>query len=239
MVYDKCFKFVSLHFRWVSNVCFPDFIIVQNYHTDSVHRYPHPPHFKMFIAQNSVEREHSFSKSFLSLVIFLQRKTVHIREVLSIKKIQGPFGNLQHAESSSASVPHQNHGTKKNDFFFSSSQKRTELVPCQMHKRESNLLYTVQSHFTSQVLVLEVPKTTPRFDDSLGGHTGLSTQSPSWLWLITMKAYKTKSKRGQACQAKFRGKQRQAPKSPLPVESYGAHNFPSKSCDNMLNCCPL
>lgn len=145
IVYDKCFKFVSLHFRWVSNVCFPDFIIVQNYHTDSVHRYPHPPHFKMFIAQNSVEREHSFSKSFLSLVIFLQRKTVHILEVLSIKKIQGKFGNLQHSESFSASVPHQNHGTKKNDFFSVLPRKEQS----QYHARctgESLIYYILYSH---------------------------------------------------------------------------------------------
>lgn len=85
------------------------------------------------------------SASIFSLVIFLQRKTVHILEVLSMEKIQGQFGNLLHAESFSASVPHQNHGTQKNDFFSVLPRKEQS----QYHARrtgESLIYYILYSH---------------------------------------------------------------------------------------------
>ena len=56
-----------------------------HYYTSSVNMYPNPPCFKMLIAQNSVGWEQSLSKSFLSLTNSLQRKTVHILEVFSIR----------------------------------------------------------------------------------------------------------------------------------------------------------
>lgn len=48
-------------------------------------------------------------------------------------------------------------------------------------------------------IVLGVPKTTPKFSDSLGGLTGHSIYiwSYSWLWFITVTGFKAKSAKGK------------------------------------------
>lgn len=68
-----------------------------------------------------------------------------------------------------------------------------------------------------------LPLTPPNSGDSVGGVIALKIQSYSWLSLITKNIYKAKSVQGKGTWAKSRGKQAQASKSPLQVESRRMH----------------
>ena len=68
--------------------------------------------------------------------------------------------------------------------------------------------------------VLWIPKTALRFDDSIGGLTGLSIELYLWLQFIAMKGYRIKQQREKAHRVKSAGNRVPASKGLLPVESH-------------------
>ena len=87
------------------------------------------------------------------------------------------------------------------------------------------------------LIVLGVPKTTPRFSDLLGGLIGLNIKSYSQLWFITAKGYKAKLAKGKVHGVKS-GEQAQTSKSTLPVESHRTHLIsPATRLTAYVICC--
>lgn len=81
--------------------------------------------------------------------------------------------------------------------------------------------------------MLEGPKTTLRFDDSLRGLVGLVYSQIHSYDLLQGKDTKQAQQRETESGAKPGGNQSQASKGPLPVKSYGTHLIPpAVSCDN-------
>ena len=81
--------------------------------------------------------------------------------------------------------------------------------------------------------VLWIPKTALRFDDSIGGLTGLCTELYSWIQFITMKGYRINWQREKAHRVKSAENKVPASKGLHPVESLRmCLTPPAMSCDH-------
>lgn len=81
--------------------------------------------------------------------------------------------------------------------------------------------------------VLWTPKAALRFDDSIGGFTGLCTELYSWLQFIPMKGYRINWQRKKVHRAKSAENKVPASKGLHPVESLRMCSTPpAMSCDH-------